>query len=171
MGNQQVILLVLGTVIVGAAIFVGVKAYSENSVKANYQALEQDALRIASDAQSWKSLPARYGRSPDDRKAAQADFTRDGGSGLTFIDLGYPSGDVTSDGRCFQNANGQYRLVGDTTGLSIVGSNSANVNMVTVFVRGVWDADVDVDEGQSFSEGQAMVGEGTISTVSTCDGF
>ena len=54
MGQQQLLLLVLGIVIVGLAVVVGIQAFSENQKKANSDALVNDAIRIASDAQAWK---------------------------------------------------------------------------------------------------------------------
>ena len=84
MGQQQLLLLVLGIVIVGIAIVVGINAYSENSVKSNFDALLQDGLRIASDAQSWKSKPELFGGSDDATKTDADDFI-----GSDFVQLGY----------------------------------------------------------------------------------
>ena len=50
MGQQQLLLLVLGIVIVGLAVVVGIQAFSENQKKSNADALVNDAIRIASDA-------------------------------------------------------------------------------------------------------------------------
>ena len=51
MGQQQLLLLVLGIVIVGLAVVVGIQAFSENQKKSNADALVNDAIRIASYAQ------------------------------------------------------------------------------------------------------------------------
>ena len=53
MGQQQLLLLVLGIVIVGLAVVVGIQAFGENQRKANNDALINDGIRIASDAQAW----------------------------------------------------------------------------------------------------------------------
>lgn len=57
MGQQQLLLLVLGIVIVGLAVVVGIQAFSENQKQANADQMVNDAIRIASDAQAWKLKP------------------------------------------------------------------------------------------------------------------
>ena len=52
MGQQQLLLLVLGIVIVGLAVVVGIQAFSENQKKANADATVNDAIRIASEIAS-----------------------------------------------------------------------------------------------------------------------
>ena len=52
MGQQQLLLLVLGIVIVGLAVVVGIQAFSENQQKANLDAMINDGVRIASDLQA-----------------------------------------------------------------------------------------------------------------------
>ena len=59
MGQQQLLLLVLGIVIVGLAVVVGIQAFGENQKKANTDAVVNDAIRIASDAQAWALKPGR----------------------------------------------------------------------------------------------------------------
>ena len=44
MGQQQLILLVLATVIVGLAIVIGIRAFTENSIRANSDAMVQDMV-------------------------------------------------------------------------------------------------------------------------------
>ncbi len=105
MGQQQLLLLVLGIVIVGIAIVVGINAYAENSVKSNYDALLQDALRIASDAQAWKSKPELFGGQDDALKNDQADFT-----GAIFSAWGYSQANIGSSGLCYVNLNGEYLI-------------------------------------------------------------
>ena len=50
MGQQQLILLVLATIIVGLAIVVGIRAFNENAIKSNADAMTQDAVRIANNS-------------------------------------------------------------------------------------------------------------------------
>ena len=61
MGQQQLLLLVLGIVIVGLAVVVGINAFSENRTKSNADALVTDGLRIASDVQAWALKPGQFG--------------------------------------------------------------------------------------------------------------
>ena len=60
MGQQQLLLLVLGIVIVGLAVGVGITAFSENQRKANADALVVNALRIALECQAWDLKPGMF---------------------------------------------------------------------------------------------------------------
>lgn len=53
MGQQQLLLVVLGIVIVGLAVVVGIQAFSVNQKKANADALVLTGMRIATDVQVW----------------------------------------------------------------------------------------------------------------------
>ena len=61
MGQQQLLLLVLGIVIVGLAVVVGIQAFGENQKKANSDAMTNDVIRIVSDAQAWNLKPTAFG--------------------------------------------------------------------------------------------------------------
>ncbi|ARA94477.1 hypothetical protein AWN76_015810 [Rhodothermaceae bacterium RA] len=140
MGQQQLLLLVLSIVIVGTAIVVGINAYSENSVRANFDTLLQETLRVASDAQSWKQKPAIFGGSPDSTKSIPADF-----NGITFPKIGY-SGNVTNGGTCFETLNGTFQLNGSTSGLIIKAVNESNTNAVEITVTGTREPDIEITD-------------------------
>lgn len=93
MGQQQLLLLVLGIVIVGLAVVVGIQAFGENQKKANADALVNDAIRIASDAQAWLLKPAAFGGG-----AGDGDF-----SSFSLEQVGY---EVT--GGIYKNLNGTF---------------------------------------------------------------
>ncbi|MEM1269732.1 MAG: hypothetical protein AAGI08_06760 [Bacteroidota bacterium] len=137
MGQQQLLLLVLGIVIVGIATVVGINAYSENTVKTNWDSLLQDTMRIANDAQQWKAKPELFGGSPDDTKSDQDDY-----SALDdFYELGYSADNVYNGGACYFNLNGEYQI--DTTDdLEITAYNVANDNVVEVSVLGTTEGDI-----------------------------
>jgi hypothetical protein len=61
MGQQQLLLLILGVVMVGLAVVVGLQAYSQNRVKSNGDQLVVDGIRIATDAQAWYQKGQAYG--------------------------------------------------------------------------------------------------------------
>src|SRR3712207_5260931 len=61
MGQQQLLLLVLGIVIVGIAVVAGIQAFSEGKTKAARDAATSDAMRLISDIQAWKLKPAAFG--------------------------------------------------------------------------------------------------------------
>jgi hypothetical protein len=61
MGQQQLLLLVLSTVIVGLATVAGIQAFSENQAQASQDALVQRATTIASDIQGLSGKPTQMG--------------------------------------------------------------------------------------------------------------
>lgn len=103
MGQQQLLLLVLGMVIVGIAVVAGIQAFGEGKEKASRDAAVSDAMRVISDIQAWKMKPAAFG----------------GGSSATsiptFNDLGYPSGDISSSGARYTTVSGCYDIVSGGT--------------------------------------------------------
>ena len=136
MGQQQLLLLVLGIVIVGLAVVVGIQAFSENQKKANADALVNDAIRIASDAQAWKLKPAAFGGG-----SAVAGWT-----GMTLNQLGYEVGDndstpATAAGTEYENLNGIFAVTPTATDLTILATSyetdgTTVLNTVSVTVTG-----------------------------------
>ena len=61
MGQQQLLLLVLGIVIVGIAVVAGIQAFSEGKAKATSDAAVSDAMRIITDLQAWYLKPTTFG--------------------------------------------------------------------------------------------------------------
>jgi hypothetical protein len=61
MGQQQLLLLVLSTVIVGLATVAGIQAFSENQAQASQDALVQRGTSIASDIQGLYGKPSQMG--------------------------------------------------------------------------------------------------------------
>jgi hypothetical protein len=61
MGQQQLLLLVLGIVIVGLAVVAGINAFSENQEKSTKDAIVNEGMRIATDVQAWRLKPDAFG--------------------------------------------------------------------------------------------------------------
>jgi hypothetical protein len=61
MGQQQLLLLVLSTVIVGLATVAGIQAFSENQQQATQDALTQRAISIGSDISAAANQPTQMG--------------------------------------------------------------------------------------------------------------
>ena len=91
MGQQQLLLLVLGAIIVGTAIVVGVNMFSESAVNSNRDAVVQDCMTLATRAQQWYRTPAILG-------GGGRSFT-----GLTLTDIRFPA----------SNENGGFGIVVD----------------------------------------------------------
>ena len=61
MGQQQLLLLVIGIVIVGLAVVVGIQQFGEGSKKAEIDRLSVSAVRLATGASAWRATPAAMG--------------------------------------------------------------------------------------------------------------
>ncbi|KAB2922669.1 MAG: hypothetical protein F9K22_11070 [Bacteroidetes bacterium] len=61
MGNQQILLIVLGMVIIGVTISVAIVLVNENAVTANRDAMSTDIVNIATRAQQYYNTPTAFG--------------------------------------------------------------------------------------------------------------
>ena len=61
MGQQQLLLIVLGTIIVGVAVVVGINMFTTGAINAEREALLQDVNNIASQAAAYWRKPAALG--------------------------------------------------------------------------------------------------------------
>ena len=147
MGQQQLLLLVLGIVIVGLAVVVGINAFGENQKRANADALVNDGLRIASDIQAYALKPAQFGGAGGFSNiptiSNSAEFFRE--------KIGYPiepeldaDGDPIADSADdYNNVNGTFIVSGDgASGLVITGTNDDQDNEVYVTVCGVTSSEI-----------------------------
>ena len=142
MGQQQLLLLVLGIVIVGLAVVVGIQAFSENQKQANADQMVNDAIRIASDAQAWKLKPSAFGGG-----ASATNWT-----GLDFGQMGYTVGDqglhpgTAAEADQYENLNAVYDLAASGADLTITGNSfdaAGNaLNTIVVVVDGTTPADI-----------------------------
>ncbi len=142
MGQQQLILLVLATIIVGLAIVVGIRAFTENSIKSNSDAMMQDAVRIANDAQAWKQKPGPFGGQEQYTTSAVANDVTDF-TGAHFDRIGYQ---VSAPGAAavYENLNGRFQLTGNAApgGLTITGQAQKFGNEIQVLVIGLADTTI-----------------------------
>jgi len=114
MGQQQLLLIVLGVIIVGIAVVVGINVFTASSSQANRDAVISDLTNLASNAQQYYRKPTALG-----------------GGGNTFTGWTIPANLVSSP-------NGSYTatvqaqsisLVGQGTEIGNDGSDSVNVTM------------------------------------------
>jgi hypothetical protein len=95
MGQQQLLLLVLATVIVGLATVAGIQAFDQGQTQANQDALTQSAVKIASDIQARIQEPAQFGGYDGSISNAT--------SNITLEEMGYDTNSnvwETADGEC-----------------------------------------------------------------------
>ena len=61
MGQQQLLLVVLGIIVVGIAVAVGLSLFSSNAISANRDSLQSDLSSLGVMAQSYYKTPATMG--------------------------------------------------------------------------------------------------------------
>ncbi|MBN1348173.1 hypothetical protein JXJ21_02070 [candidate division KSB1 bacterium] len=117
MGQQQLLLIVLGVVIVGIAIAVGITQFQSSAVDANRQQLASDLVNLGAKAQ-------RFYRTP----------TAMGGGGQDFNGFSLSTGEQS-------NANGTYRLLTSVEGIAAdaagaTGATSISASATTIYIVG-----------------------------------
>ncbi len=78
MGQQQLLLIILGVIIVGIAIAVGISQFGAQSVQANKDGVTSSLINIASNAYQFKIRPVTMGGGGgayDNSKGAAASYT------------------------------------------------------------------------------------------------
>ena len=98
MGQQQLLLVILVTIIVGIATVVAINTFGSAADQANIDAVTNDIATLASAAQGYYMRPAMLG-------GGSRSFT-----GLTFEGLAFPATGVTANGLTAQNENGRYTI-------------------------------------------------------------
>ena len=104
MGQQQLLLLVLGIVIVGIAVVAGIQAFSEGKTKAESDAAVSDAMRIISDLQAWYLKPRAFGGGGEN--PANWDDVKYSAIGISLTD------DAGDDDAYYETLNGCYTVAG-----------------------------------------------------------
>jgi type II secretory pathway pseudopilin PulG len=124
MGQQQLLLIVLGVIIVGIAVVVGINVFTASSFQANQDAVVADCTNLASMAQQYYRKPAALG-----------------GGGNTFTGWAIPAQLVTT-------GNGTYTAEIDAqeviiTGVGTETGDGGTVNVVmTVGPNAITDTDL-----------------------------
>ena len=88
MGQQQLLLIILGVIVVGIAVAVGITMFQDNAISANRDAVTNDLVNLSARAQQYYRRPTALG-------GGQGAFT-----GMALTDL------TTKP----NNANGTYAL-------------------------------------------------------------
>ena len=119
MGQQQLLLVILVTIIVGIATVVAINVFGTSAVSANEDAVRQDVLTIAASAQGWYIKPSMMG-------GGNNSF-----AGLTFNDIQFPADSIINSGLTAVNMNGTYILgTGTATQIPITAHPSSCDNYV-----------------------------------------
>lgn len=117
MGQQQLLLIILGVIIVGIAIAVGLSLFSAQSVQSNKDAMINDLNNLAAQAYQFKIRPGSMG-------GGQGAYTGAAGGGTFKI----PTKMAT-------NENGTYAPTVAAATVTIVATSAANTtNIITVVI-------------------------------------
>ena len=120
MGQQQLLLIILGVIIVGIAIAVGLNLFQQGSIGANQDAMISDVMNIASHADQWRIRPTAMGGGDGDFTGYMALFNADdqGAGGLT---------------RLSDTGNGEYEITAESaTSITILGTSKLGFGTVTL---------------------------------------
>jgi Tfp pilus assembly protein PilE len=98
MGQQQLLLVILVTIIVGIATVVAINTFGAAADSANLDAVRQDVAQIAAAAQGYYMKPQMLG-------GGGRSF-----GGITFNDFAFAATGISADGLVAQNENGRYVL-------------------------------------------------------------
>ena len=124
MGTQQILLIVLSVIIVGAAIAVGIQMFNTQSYSANKSA-------IAADAQSYASQIVQYYKTPISQGGAGGTLPTDGNAEATIGEF------IGWGGATTRNDNGRYQISSvtatkvDITGIGTEVKNGNSPKIVT----------------------------------------
>lgn len=99
MGQQQLLLIILVTIIVGIATVVAINTFGATADAANMDAVRNDMVTISASAQTFFIKPTTLG-------GGSKNFTS-----MTFSNIPFPNDSVSSDGLTAYNANGRYEMV------------------------------------------------------------
>ena len=104
MGQQQLLLIVLGVIVVGIAVVVGINLFNANAISANRDGVTSDLNNLGAMAQQYYKKPASMG-----------------GGANTFTGWTIPTGlDST--------ANGAYTITVGAQSVTIVGTGTEEVS-------------------------------------------
>jgi len=103
MGQQQLLLIILGVIIVGIAVAVGITMFQDNALSANKDAVSNDLVQLAAKAQQFYRKPLALG-----------------GGGNSFVLITDIS--LLVSPAFYNNDNGGYKVLSFSAGLiSFVG--------------------------------------------------
>ena len=119
MGTQQILLIVLSVIIVGAAIAVGIQMFNNQAYSANKSA-------IAADAQSYASQVVQYYKTPESQGGAGGkndNMTAEKIGGYIGFVVGTGSGETpwATDEYGIKNDNGVYTIAAAAPEVTING--------------------------------------------------
>lgn len=111
MGQQQLLLVILVTIVVGIATVLAINIFGTSAEQANEDMVRQDIASIASGAQSWYIKPAMLGGG--NNTFAGLDFTKFAFPCTLGVEEDEDENEVTNPLEC-TNINGTYTISSPT---------------------------------------------------------
>jgi Tfp pilus assembly protein PilE len=114
MGQQQLLLVILVTIIVGIATVVAINTFSTSADQANQDAVRQDLASIAAAAQAWYIRPT---------------MLEGGGntfSSVSFTTLNFNAQSRSANGLIAVNQNGRYEITQGAQSFTVLGIPRSN---------------------------------------------
>lgn len=124
MGTQQILMIVLSVIVVGAAVAVGIQMFDTQANNAARQAMAADIVQMGSQAQAWYRTPKMMGGAGNDSTMVKT-------ANLDAISK-YMDSQATD--AVIDNANGSY-TVSIATG-SVVQIAGVAASDATIYVNG-----------------------------------
>ena len=103
MGQQQLLLIILGVIVVGIAVAVGITMFTDNAISANRDAVTNDLVNLAARAQQFYRRPTALG-----------------GGGNSFVGLTADAAGLRKLTNRETNANGTYSITSAGTATAVV---------------------------------------------------
>ncbi|MEK7671229.1 MAG: hypothetical protein AAB344_03305, partial [Bacteroidota bacterium] len=94
MGQQQLLLIILGVIVVGIAVAVGITMFTDSAISANRDAVTNDLVNLASRAQQFYRRPSALA-----------------GGGNSFVGLTADGPGLAKLTSKSTNANGTYSVI------------------------------------------------------------
>jgi len=135
MGQQQLLLIILGVIVVGIAVAVGITMFNDSATSANRDAVTNDLVNLASRAQQFYRRPVALG-----------------GGGGSFTLLTAMSQLTKTSGSSMVNGNGTYTLSAGATSIQLTGTGTEsgnNSSLPVKVVMNVWADSARIDATQT----------------------
>ena len=114
MGQQQLLLVILVTIIVGIATVVAINTFSSSADSANLDAVRNDIASIAASAQGYYIKPSMLGGGGNSFAS------------ITFNNIAFAADTIDAAGTNAFNANGRYVISGQAAGQFTVTAHPAS---------------------------------------------
>ncbi len=124
MGQQQLLLIVLGVIIVGIAIVVGINLFNANAIASNKDAVASDLQNLAAMAHQYYNKPVSMG-----------------GGGNSYVNFAMPTGlSSTANGTYTNTAGTSSQITFTGTGIQKGANGSAISAKIWVNVSPISDS-------------------------------